>query len=70
MQTAESTERSAAEDAKRAVLVARDLTKTYHAGTVDIHALDGVDLELYESELVVLVGPSGSGKSSRQPCER
>ena len=46
------------------MLVARNLVKVYHAGTVEIRALDGVDLELYESELVVLVGPSGSGKST------
>jgi putative ABC transport system ATP-binding protein len=40
------------------------LTKLYHAGSVEIRALDGVDLELYQSELIVLVGPSGSGKST------
>ena len=45
-------------------LVARDLTKIYQPGEVPIVALDGVDLELYESELVVLLGPSGSGKST------
>ena len=45
-------------------LEARNLTKVYRTGTVEIRALDGVDLDLYESELVVLVGPSGSGKST------
>ncbi|MBI5587030.1 MAG: ABC transporter ATP-binding protein [Deltaproteobacteria bacterium] len=33
-------------------------------GTVKVHALRGVDLELYERELVVMLGPSGSGKST------
>ena len=40
------------------------LTKTYHTGELDIHALSGVDLALYEGELAVLLGPSGSGKST------
>ena len=40
------------------------LTKVYHTGELDIHALSGVDLNLYEGELAVLLGPSGSGKST------
>jgi putative ABC transport system ATP-binding protein len=40
------------------------LTKVYHTGEVEVHALRGIDLELYESELMVLLGPSGSGKST------
>ncbi|MGB0497445.1 MAG: ABC transporter ATP-binding protein [Rubricella sp.] len=40
------------------------LTKTYDTGEVQVHALAGVDLDLYAGELTVLLGPSGSGKST------
>jgi putative ABC transport system ATP-binding protein len=33
-------------------------------GEAEVHALAGVDLDLYPSELVVLLGPSGSGKTT------
>lgn len=42
----------------------KGITKVYDTGDVQVHALRGVDLELYEGEFAVLLGPSGSGKST------
>ena len=48
----------------RPVFDVRGLTKTYHMGDVDVHALRDVTLTLPQREFVVLLGPSGSGKST------
>ncbi|MHC4908135.1 MAG: ABC transporter ATP-binding protein [Planctomycetota bacterium] len=46
------------------VFRARGITKTYDVGDVVVHALRGVDIDLYAGEFMVLLGPSGSGKST------
>ena len=50
-------------DAQR-VFHARGLSKVYDMGEVQVHALRGVDLDLYQGEMAVLLGASGSGKST------
>jgi len=41
-----------------------DLHKTYVMGDQEIHAVDGIDLEIKKGEYVAIMGPSGSGKST------
>jgi putative ABC transport system ATP-binding protein len=46
------------------VICARGLEKSLPLGSHVIHALRGVDMDVYVGELVSIVGPSGSGKST------
>jgi len=42
----------------------KEVKKIYHVGAEDVHALDGIDLEVGTNDYVAVMGPSGSGKST------
>ena len=47
-----------------ALLVIKDMIKTYGSGETETQVLKGLDLQLEQGELSALAGPSGSGKST------
>lgn len=42
----------------------KDVTKTYQSGEVTINAANGINFEINEGEFVIVVGPSGAGKTT------
>ena len=46
------------------IIQVKDLRKTYRVGEVDIHALNGVSIDVARGEFLSIVGTSGSGKST------
>lgn len=46
------------------MIVFKAVKKIYNLGAEDVHALDGVDLNIERNEYISIMGPSGSGKST------
>ena len=55
---------ASADDEKRTVVRTQNVKKKYTMGSMEVHALRGVDLEIYSGEYMSIMGPSGSGKST------
>ena len=47
---------------------ARGVNKTYSTGSVQVHALRGIDLDVRQGEMVAVMGPSGCGKTTLLNC--
>ena len=50
------------------IVAADGIHKTYDTGTVQVHALRGVDLNVRRGEMVAIMGPSGCGKTTLLNC--
>ena len=50
------------------IVAAGGIHKTYDTGTVTVHALRGVDLNVTRGEMVAIMGPSGCGKTTLLNC--
>jgi putative ABC transport system ATP-binding protein len=50
------------------ILSAQAVTKTYRTGSHEVLALRGVDLDVRAGELVMVMGPSGNGKTTLLNC--
>lgn len=49
---------------RKVIIDLKDVKKVYQMGDLEVHALQGVNLKIYEGEFVSIMGPSGSGKST------
>ena len=60
----EKTSTPAGDGKPRDMIVVDNLWKTYRMGEQEVHALQGITLNIRQNEYVAIMGPSGSGKST------
>ncbi len=51
-----------------AILSARSVTKVYRTGVQEVEALRDIDLDIQAGEMVMVMGPSGNGKTTLLNC--
>ncbi|MBR3992524.1 MAG: ATP-binding cassette domain-containing protein, partial [Anaerotignum sp.] len=49
---------------RESIIRIRDVKKIYQMGSEQIHAIDGISMNIYQGEVCCLLGKSGSGKST------
>jgi len=48
----------------KTILQIKDLKKTYQSGPLSVEVIKGIDLKIEQGEIVIIMGPSGVGKST------
>jgi len=62
-ETAEGVATAAPKEEKRTVVRTQQVKKVYKMGEIEVHALRGVDMEIYTGEYLSIMGPSVRAKA-------